>query len=192
MNVGLFFGSFNPIHVGHLIIAESLRTDGHLDQVWLVVSPQNPHKEKNSLADEADRMRMCELATEGGEGIYPSRVEFDLPRPSYTIDTLNHLLVHFPGYRFSLIMGQDNLATLHKWKNYRAIVDHYPIVVYPRLGAALPEEAYPNVRQVDAPILEISATAIRKRVSEGKSIRYLVPDAVRQFIDKYGLYLNLA
>lgn len=188
MNVGLYFGSYNPVHIGHLIIAQTMLETGGLDQVWLVVSPQNPHKQKASLAPAADRLRMCELAAEGNDRIFPSNVEFMLTQPSYTIDTLTHLAAKYKSYRFSILMGMDNLATLQSWKNYEAIVNYYPIFVYPRLGATMPETPYKHVTLVDAPILQLSATDIRARLAAGKSGKYLVPQPALEYILKNGLY----
>lgn len=188
MKVGLFFGSFNPIHLGHLIIAESMVDMAGLDQVWLIVSPQSPFKEKRSLLSEVDRLYMCELALQGNDRVRANNIEFALPKPSYTVDTLTALATRFPRYSFSLIMGADNLTTLHKWKNYRAIVDHYPILVYPRVGEPVPPHDYPYVTQVPAPIVGISATDIRQRLAEGHSVRYLLADSVIEYIHSKHLY----
>ncbi len=189
MKVGLFFGSFNPIHVGHLILAQALLNQTDIDRVWLVVSPQNPFKEKQTLLNAADRLRLCELATEGDERIQPSNVEFYLPQPSYTIDTLTHLAAKYPSYRFSILMGSDNLITLPKWKNAEAIMRHYPIYVYPRLKAEMPMPLPANVTALDAPIIEISATTIRALLTQHKRVEYLVPAAALAYIHKNGLYL---
>lgn len=194
MRVALYFGSFNPIHVGHLIIAQALLNAGHADRVWLVVSPQNPFKDKKTLLPQADRLMLCELAVADHPAIQPSNVEFLLPQPSYTIDTLTHLAARYPSYQFSLLMGEDNLRSLHRWKNYRAILDHYPIYLYPRRAregdeATAPEVAtHPNVRRIDAPLLDLSATAIRQMVRAGQSVRYCVPDAARRYIEDKYLY----
>lgn len=189
MKVGLFFGSFNPIHYGHLIIGEAALNQGELHQIWLVVSPQNPLKNKQSLAPEYDRLRMVEIALQGHDRLIPSNVEFSLPRPSYTIDTLTHLRDTYRSYEFSLIMGEDNLKQLPNWKNYQAILKYYPILVYPRTGnqeeTTLPKG---NIRRFVAPLLDISATFIRNSIREGKSIRYLLPDAVAAYIRERSLY----
>jgi nicotinate-nucleotide adenylyltransferase len=193
MKVGLYFGTFNPVHVGHLIIAEGVINASDLDRVWMVVSPHNPLKDKNALASEYDRFRMAELALEGNPRVSASNVEFLLPQPSYTIDTLTHLRDKYRSYEFSLIMGEDNLVQLPKWKNYKAILDNYCVYVYPRPGK--PNEkselsAHPNVSSFDFPRLDISATAIRQLVKAKKSIRYLVTDKVNDYIEKTGLYVN--
>ncbi len=194
MTVALYFGSFNPIHVGHLIIAQALLNTQAVERVWLVVSPQNPFKDKKSLLPQADRLQLCELAVADHPQIQPSNVEFMLPQPSYTIDTLTHLAARYPSYRFSLLMGEDNLRSLHRWKNYRAILEHYPIYLYPR-RAREGEEAtaddvasHPNVQRIAAPLLDISATEIRQMVKAGRSIRYCVPDAVRRYVEDKFLY----
>ncbi len=195
MNIGLFFGSFNPIHLGHLIIAESVLNETDLDKVWLIVSPQNPLKDKASLAGEVDRLRMAELAVEGNTRIRASNIEFRLPKPSYTIDTLTHLADLYREHHFSLIMGEDNLIQLPKWKNYQAILDHYAIFIYPR-GPVGPERIpalqalHPNVKMFELPYLDISATRIRQMVKMKKSIKYLVPEPVEQYIDANGIYGN--
>lgn len=191
MKVGLYFGTFNPVHVGHLIIAEAALNATDLDRMWLVVSPHNPFKDKSKLASEYDRFRMAELATEGNPRMNASNVEFLLPQPSYTIDTLTHLADKYRSYEFSLVMGQDNLQQLPKWKNYQAILDHYRVFVYPRTvgGEAPPPEAvHPNVKLFELPFLDISATAIRQLVKSKKSIRYMVTDSVHEYILKNGLY----
>jgi nicotinate-nucleotide adenylyltransferase len=194
MKVALYFGSFNPVHVGHLIIAQALLNTAQVDRVWLVVSPQNPFKDKKNLLPQADRLLLCELATEGHPQIQASNVEFMLPQPSYTIDTLTHLAARYPSYAFSLLMGEDNLRSLHRWKNHRAIVDHYPIYLYPRRAkegdeAAAPEVAeHPNVHRIAAPLLDISATEIRQMVKDKRSVRYVVTDAVRRYVEDKYLY----
>ncbi len=189
MNIGLYFGSFNPIHAGHLIIAQSALNEAPLDAVWIVVSPQNPFKPKANLISEYDRFRMVELATEGHDRILPSNVEFSLPKPSYTIDTLTHLADKYRSYKFALIMGEDNLEHIHKWKNYEAILKYYPLYVYPR-GNSNPDlyAAYPSAQKIDAPLLDISATYIRSLIQQGKSTRYLVPGAANDYIESQGLF----
>ncbi len=189
MKIGLFFGSFNPVHVGHLIIANFMATRTDLDRVWVVVSPQNPLKKKASLAGDYDRLNLVRLATEGNPDIEASDIEFALPKPSYTIDTLTYLQEKYPTYKFVLIMGGDNIATLHKWKNYEQILDNYEIYVYQRPDYA-PGELVErdNVHVYEAPLMQISATFIRKSLREGKSIRYMVPDAVIDEIMASHLY----
>lgn len=189
MKIGLYFGSFNPIHHGHLIIAQTALNQTPLDYVWLVVSPQNPFKQKRNLLPAYDRLKMAELATEGNDRLLASNVEFSLSQPSYTIDTLTHLRDRYRSYEFALVMGQDNLRYLHKWKNHEALIKYYPFYVYPRQETQPSSfDEHPNVHPIEAPLLDISATYIRELVKAGKSIRYLVPDAVAAYIDQAGLF----
>ncbi|WP_442794386.1 nicotinate (nicotinamide) nucleotide adenylyltransferase [Pelobium manganitolerans] len=189
MKVGLFFGSFNPIHTGHLIIANYMAHYTNLDQVWLVVSPHNPLKEKKDLIQVYDRLEMAKLATEEVEDILVSDVELKLPQPSYTIDTLTHLRELYPGRDFCLIMGSDNLKSLKKWKNYELILRDYHIYVYPRPGSEDCELAqHPSVTLTDTPLMEISSTFIRKAVAAQKDVKFFLPDAVIDFIDSKSLY----
>lgn len=176
------------MHVGHLILAQSVLNETDCREVWLVVSPQNPFKEKKSLLNAYDRLRLCELALEDRDDIRPCNIEFSLPHPSYTIDTLTALAQRHPKREFCLLMGADNLATLHKWKEYERIVERYSIVVYPRRGAESPPQVYPNVRMLDAPLLDVSATQIRQLIASGKSAKYLVPERAWQYIKARGLY----
>ncbi|AKQ44525.1 nicotinate-nucleotide adenylyltransferase [Rufibacter radiotolerans] len=192
MRVGLLFGSFNPIHVGHLILANYMATNTTLDTVWLVVSPQNPFKPSNSLLHEFDRLHMVRLAIADNADLGVTDIEFRMPKPSYTIDTLTYLKEKYPTYQFVLIMGEDNLATFHKWKNYEQILEEYEILVYPRPGSAaipLALKDHPKITLVPAPLLDISATFIRKCLKEGKSTRYLLPEAVQDYIQAKKLYL---
>jgi nicotinate-nucleotide adenylyltransferase len=187
VKVGLYFGSFNPIHVGHLIIADTLYNRTELDEVWFVVSPQNPLKKRQSLAHEHDRLRMVELAIEGNFNFRASDIEFRMPRPSYTIDTLTYLTEQYPQHQFCLFLGSDNLDQLKKWKNYEQILEHYEVIVYPRPGE--PKEFdHPSIRVINAPLLDISATFIRKSIQEGKSVRYLIPESVSDYIRDKKLY----
>ncbi|MBV6442275.1 MAG: nicotinate-nucleotide adenylyltransferase [Haliscomenobacteraceae bacterium CHB4] len=189
MKIGLFFGSFNPIHVGHLIIANYMATQTDLDKVWLVVSPQNPLKPKKTLARDYDRLHLTRLGIGDNPKIQASNVEFDLPKPSYTVDTLAFLKEKYPDREFALIMGGDNLATLHLWKNYEHLLTHYDIYVYRRPAFDLGEWAtHPRVRICEAPLLDISATYIRDCIRKGKSVRYLVPDAVWEYLESSNLY----
>ncbi len=192
MKIGLFFGSFNPIHTGHLIIAETALAEASLDRVWFMVSPQNPFKEKRTLLPEYDRLKMTELGIGENHRLAASNIEFGLPKPSYTIDTLTHLFDKYRSYQFSIIMGEDNLLHLHKWKNYQAILNHYTLFVYPR-KADVPIDSelrnHPNVRYFEAPLLDISATYLRTRVQSHKSIRYLTPDPVVKYIEDRRLFL---
>jgi len=186
---GLFFGSFNPVHVGHLIIANYMASHTDLHEVWFVVSPQNPFKEKKNLADKYDRLEMVRLAIEDAESLKASDIEFSLPRPSYTIDTLAHLREQYPDRDFCLIMGADNLAGLRKWKNAGLILRDCRILVYPRPGFAEGElQSHPSVTMTQTPLMELSSTFIRKAVRERKSIRFYTPDKVVDFIEKKSLY----
>ncbi|HLS37425.1 MAG TPA: nicotinate (nicotinamide) nucleotide adenylyltransferase [Sphingobacterium bovisgrunnientis] len=188
--IGLFFGSFNPIHIGHLIIANYMANFTELDEVWFVVSPQNPFKEKKSLGNMYDRLEMVNLAIEGLEKLRASNIEFNLPQPSYTIDTLVYLQEKYPNKDFVLIMGEDNLAGLLKWKNADIILRDYRIIVYPRPGYDGGDlKNHPSVTLTDTPVMELSSTFVRKAIKENKNIKFLTPDKVVEFIDKKGLYL---
>jgi nicotinate-nucleotide adenylyltransferase len=189
--IGLFFGSFNPVHVGHLIIANHILSDTDLDEVWMVVSPHNPLKEKQTLAPDYDRLKMVELAIGDHTRIKASNVEFILPKPSYTIDTLAYLREKNPNKTYVLIMGGDNISTINKWKNYQELIKHYEIYVYERPGFStkLPEGLNENkIKIVNAPLLDISATMLRERIKEGRSIRYSVTDEVYEYINIHQLY----
>jgi nicotinate-nucleotide adenylyltransferase len=192
MKVGLFFGSFNPVHIGHLIIADFMANHTDLKKVWMVVSPHNPHKPKKTLARDHDRLHLVELAVRDNPRIEPSSVEFSLPKPSYTIDTLTFLKEKYPEHTFALIMGGDNLATLHTWKNAEILLRDYQIYVYKRPSYELGELAtHPNVHLFDAPMLEISATMVRNWIKEGKSVRYLLPEPVYQYLANSSIYKHL-
>lgn len=186
MKIGLYFGTFNPIHIGHLIIANHLLENSNLDEVWMVVTPHNPHKRKASLLEDYHRLHMIHLATETYDKIKPSDIEFKLPQPNYTINTLVHLQEKFPKNDFCLIMGEDNLKSLDKWKNYEMILKDYTIYVYPRISEfEIPEEFvnHPKIHKVDAPIIELSSTFIRNSIKEGKNIRPMLSDKVWEYID---------
>ncbi len=190
MKVGLLFGSFNPIHIGHLILANFMATNTDLDTVWLVVSPQNPFKPSNTLLHEFDRLHMVSLAIADNPNLGVSNIEFSMPKPSYTIDTLTYLQEKYPSYEFVLIMGEDNLPFFPKWKNYESILEFHKVYVYPRSGSATTElSEQPNVSFVKAPILDISATFIRQCIKEEKSIKYLVPEDVIEYIKAKKLYI---
>lgn len=191
MKVGLFFGSFNPIHQGHLMIASYMVENTDLDRIWFVVTPQNPFKKRPSLAHENDRFEMVDLATRDDYRFFPSDVEFNMPRPSYTIDTLVRLHERYPQRDFALIMGTDTLISVPKWKNSHKLLENYHIYTYPRHKSPADElKDRDNIRFTAAPRVEISASFIRESLKEGKSVRYFVPDAVYEFIDKWGIYLT--
>jgi nicotinate-nucleotide adenylyltransferase len=189
MKTGLFFGSFNPIHIGHMIIANFMLEHTDLDEVWLVVSPHNPLKKKATLANDYERLHMVNLAINDNFKLKASNIEFNLPKPSYTMDTLTYLTEKYPKRNFTLIMGGDNLKTFHKWKNYELILENYRIFVYRRPDYELNELAtHPNVQLFDAPLMQISASFIRQSIQEGKSIQYLVPDEVYKYLQGSSLY----
>jgi len=189
MKIGLLFGSFNPVHVGHLIIANYMANYTTLDKVWLVVSPQNPLKKYSELANTYDRLEMCKLATDNSNNLQVSDVEMKLPQPSYTIDTLTHLKEKYPQHEFALIMGSDNLVSLPKWKNYKLILRDYQIYVYPRPGYENTDLAtHPSVTITMTPLMELSATFIRKSLAEKKNVQYFVPETVLNFIESKNLY----
>ena len=174
MKIGLYFGTFNPIHVGHLIIANHMAEHSDLDQIWMVVTPHNPLKQKNTLLDDYQRLHLVRLATEDYPKIKPTDIEFKLPQPNYTVNTLAHLSEKFPQHEFSLIMGEDNLKSLHKWKNYEYIVQHHDIYVYPRVSEEVENELFknhPRIQIIDAPVVEISSTVIRDNIKKNKNIR---------------------
>lgn len=189
MKVGLFFGSFNPIHLGHLIIAETMLSKTELDYIWFVVSPQNPFKVKKNLLDKYDRFHLVELATEGNDRLKASNIEFSLPKPSYTVHTLSYLKEKY-NHDFALLMGSDNLLTLHKWKNSSVIIDNYPLYVYERPGSPSVNCDINHIK-VEAPLMYVSSTYIRKSIKNGHSIRYLVPDSVDNYINNMNLYKTL-
>ena len=188
MNIGLFFGSFNPIHIGHLIIANHILNETILDKVWFVVSPQNPFKLTTSLLNEYDRLHLVRAAVEDDPRIKASDIEFGLPKPSYTVNTLAYLNEKYPGYEFSIIMGSDGFQNLHKWKNYEVIIKKCPIYIYPRPGFEVTDTWNAKVTIVDAPLLQISSTQVREMIRQGKSVRYLLPPSVLEEIEKSGYY----
>lgn len=190
--VGLYFGTFNPIHIGHLAIANHMVEFSNLDEVWMVVTPHSPHKKKKGLLANHHRLRMVEEAVVDYPKIKASDVEFDLPQPNYTIHTLAHLFDKYgSSHSFSILMGEDNLKGFHKWKNYESILEDYAIYVYPRISAyEVPEqlENHPNIHRITAPIMEISASFIRKHHAEGKNIRPLLPTKVWNYLDEMNFY----
>jgi nicotinate-nucleotide adenylyltransferase len=190
LKIGLFFGSFNPIHIGHLIIANTIYEYSDLNEIWFIVSPQNPHKrDSKSLIHEFDRLDMVELAIEDQPNFKAMDIEFRMPKPNYTIDTLTYLQEKYPDHQFSLIIGEDNLNSFTSWKNYQIILDHYGLIVYPRPNSKLSEvKNHPNVKLIEAPRMDISASFIRKCIRDNKSVRYLVPEKVLQFIRDRKLY----
>jgi nicotinate-nucleotide adenylyltransferase len=190
MKIGLYFGSFNPIHIGHLIIANHVLNETDLNKVWFVVSPQNPFKQSNSLLNETYRLQLVRLAVEQDNRIKVSDVEFSMPRPSYTIDTLAYLKEKNPEDSFSIIMGSDSFQNLDKWKNYRMITEAHTIYVYKRNGFEIDNTHGANIIELNAPLLQISATHIRELIKAGKSIRYLVPEIVREEIETRKFYKN--
>ena len=203
MNIGLYFGTFNPIHVGHLIIANYMVEFTNLDQVWLVVSPQNPLKKKSTLLEDYHRLSMVEIAIEDNNNLKASNIEFKLPQPSYTINTLTYLKEKHPKHEFSLIMGEDNLRTFHKWKNYEQILENHKIYVYPR---ALTEQerqemddslslekksrvlGTKNIIVCDAPVMKISASFIRDSIKNKKDVRYLLTELVYKYVQEMNFY----
>ena len=191
MKIGLYFGTFNPIHIGHFIIANHMAEYSDLDQIWMVVTPHNPLKKKNTLLDDSHRLQMVHLATEDFPKIKPSDIEFKLAQPNYTINTLTHLQEKYPKYEFSLIMGEDNLKSLHKWKNYEVILEHHEIYVYPRISSEeenLEFKNHPKIHIIHAPIVEISSTFIRENIKIGKNVKPLLPNKVWEYIDHNNFY----
>jgi nicotinate-nucleotide adenylyltransferase len=184
MKIGLFFGSFNPIHHGHLMVASFIANHTDLQQVWLVVSPQNPHKTQSSLLNEYDRLHLAQLAIEDDAQIKVSDIEFKLPKPSYTIDTLTYLEEKYPQHNFFVIMGSDSFQNLPKWKNFEALVKNYQFIVYRRPSFDITEKFGADVTYLEAPMLELSATLIRNNCKDGITIRYLVPEDVRLEIER--------
>jgi nicotinate-nucleotide adenylyltransferase len=188
MKIGLYFGSFNPVHNGHLIIATHILQNTALDQIWFVVSPQNPFKQSATLLNEYHRLHLVQQAIDGETKLKASDIEFSLPRPSYTIDTLTYLEEKYPENSFSVIMGSDSYQNIGKWKSGELLQKRYPIFVYQRPGFVITEDAAKKATILNAPMLDISSTMIRKMVASGKSIRYMVPESVNEEILKSGYY----
>ncbi len=190
MKIGLFFGSFNPIHIGHLILAQAVLDKAKLDKIWFVVSPQNPFKVKSTLLHEFDRLDMVRAAIDDNPKFEASDIEFNLEKPSYTVDTLAHLISKYPKHVFSLIMGEDNLENLHKWKNAYYILENHDVLVYPRPNAKPHSlENTTKIKRIDAPMLDISASYIRNAIQKNQSIKYCVPDEVKVLVQSRGYYL---
>ena len=191
MKIGLYFGTFNPIHIGHLIIANHLAEYSNLDKIWLVITPHNPFKKKNSLLDNHHRYQLVQRAIESYPKLEASTIEFDLSQPNYTVNTLVHLQEKYPDHEFCLIMGEDNLKSLHKWKNYETIIDNHDIYVYPRISnSEVPDQFkdHSKIHVIDAPVVEISSTFIRKAIKANKNCRPLLPREVWQYIDEMNFY----
>lgn len=190
MKIGIFSGSFNPIHIGHIILANHVIEHTEIDEVWFLVTPHNPLKEESSLLDEQERLQMAQLAIAPYKKMKASDFEFSLPRPSYTIDTLTALRQKFPEHEFSLIIGSDNWNDIASWKNYEAIIDQYKILVYPRLDyrVTIPKKLKSSIETLDSPIIEISSTHIREEIAAGNNIRPFVPFEVFEYITKNKLY----
>ena len=189
MHIGLFFGSFNPIHVGHMVLANYMASFTDLEQVWLVVSPHNPLKQKSSLLNQNQRLHLVNLAIGDSDILKSSNIEFGLSQPSYTINTLAHLNEKYPQHQFSLIMGQDNLASFTKWKNYEEILKNHLIYVYPRPNCSLEDfKENKNIIMTDAPLMDISSTMIRQAIKSGKNVCYFIPHAAWQYLDEMSFY----
>ena len=189
--IGLFFGSFNPIHIGHLILANYILENTDMNELWFVVSPQNPLKDKKSLLQDHTRLDMVERAIINYPKMRASNIEFSLPKPSYTIDTLTYLKEKHPNYSFALIMGEDNLNSLPKWKNFETLIQQNHIIVYPRLFKKDTESNYiehENISLINAPVIELSATEIRKMIKENRNVRPMLPPEVFDFIDGSNIY----
>lgn len=187
MKIGLYFGSFNPIHIGHLIIGSFVANNTDVDQVWFVVSPQNPLKKAATLLNEYHRLHLVQLAIEGDAQLKASNIEFKLPRPSYTIDTLTYLQEKHPSYTFAVIMGSDSFQNISRWKNYELLLKNNSFYVYLRPGFEVKTNAE-NIHVLKAPLLEISSTQLRETIKKGKTIRYLVPKSVQEEIERNGYY----
>lgn len=191
MKVGLYFGTFNPIHVGHLIIANHLVEYSDLDEIWFVVTPLSPHKKKQSLLDNYHRYQLVYIAVEDYPKLKPSDIEFKLSQPNYTVNTLAYISEKYPNKEFSLLMGEDNLKSFHKWKNYETILEHHDIYVYPRIADGSIKNMFkdhPKIHKVEAPIIQISATLIRNGIKEKKNVEPMLPQKVWKYIDEMNFY----
>jgi nicotinate-nucleotide adenylyltransferase len=188
VKIGLYFGSFNPVHNGHLIIAQHLLNETDLEKVWLIVSPQNPFKQQKTLLNEYDRLHLVKLAIEGSPALKALDIEFKLPKPSYTIDTMTYLSEKYPQHQFAIIMGSDSYQNINEWKNAETLQSSYTIYVYERPGFPISKINHGKVIAVKAPLLQISATHIRELIQTNKSIRFLVPDIVKEEIERNNYY----
>jgi nicotinate-nucleotide adenylyltransferase len=188
MKIGLFFGSYNPVHHGHLIIAQYFLNETDLEQIWMVVSPQNPFKSSSQLLNEYQRLHLLRIATETTPQIKPVDIEFRLPRPSYTINTLTYLKEKYPQHEFCLIMGTDSVQNLPNWKNASVLLNEYKIYAYKRPGFEINDIPAKQIVVMDAPLLMISSSYIRSQIQNGKSIQFLLPDAVIAEIERSGYY----
>lgn len=188
MKIGLYFGSFNPIHVGHLIIANHVLNACDIDRIWFVVSPHNPLKETSSLLNENHRLHLVQLAIEQEPNFKASNIEFKLPRPSFTIDTMTHLAEKYPNYEFKIVMGSDSFQNITKWKNYQQLLNQYGVILYNRPNTTIDPSLSNHLEIVDAPLLDISSTYIRNLIKQKKSIRYLVTEEVMNDILANGYY----
>lgn len=188
--VGLYFGSFNPIHIGHLAIANYLVEFTEIDQLWFVVSPQNPHKKKANLLDDYQRLELVHRAVDDDERLRASNIEFYLPKPSYTVDTLAYIKERHPNYQFVILMGTDNLESFHKWKNYETIVENYGVIVYPRPGFDKSKvQSNKNITITEnAPLMEISSSFIRKAIQQGKNVRHFLPQKTWKYLEEMNFY----
>ena len=188
MYIGLYFGSFNPIHTGHLIIAKHILNETEIENIWFIVSPQNPLKKKSTLLNEQHRYNLIQTAIKNETDLKVSNVEFNLPKPSYTIDTLTYLSEKYNNHTFSVIMGSDSLMNISKWKNYKTLINNYTLIIYERIGVEIPEYKQNNIKFCKAPFVGISSTQIRKLIKENKSISYLVPEDVKEEIERNNYY----
>lgn len=189
--IGLYFGTFNPIHIGHLVIANHMVEFSDMEEVWFVITPQSPFKKKETLLDNHHRYQMVYEATKEYPKLKPNKIEFGLPQPNYTVHTLAYLAEKYGGkFEFSLIMGADNLASFNRWKNHEVILENHDIFVYPRVGPAAdnPFKGHPKIHYINAPIMEISSTFIREMHASGKNVRAMLPDAVWKYMDDMNFY----
>ena len=189
LKIGLYFGTYNPVHIGHLAIANYMVEYTGIDQLWFVVSPHNPHKKKTNLLDDYQRLEMVHRAVDYDSRFRVSNIEFTLPKPSYTVDTLAYLKDKFPLHEFKILMGSDNLENLHKWKNYEIIIENYGIIVYPRPGFDKTKYTpHPNILLTDAPLMDISSTFIRKAIRQGKNMRHYLPCKTWEYLEEMNFY----